>query len=956
MFSSNTVRVLCGTLFLQALLLSSSSADEDRFASMYRDFVSVDRGTGRFKNAEGLLALVSATYVQPTPGRPGANAGPIETMGFDLTKFRADFRHMREQGIRCIYMRIGAGLFLNPDGSWRKLDDRQGQGPDWILGRLKGLDERMKKAAEAGIGPFTYNYELFDYLLDSARAEGIYVAPMIMDIWSIPRKHSVFDTKAAIVYDDMWQRTIQDWSKILARFAERKVIVGYLIEGECHVLPTWSAGGGRQPAPVEDKDPRVARQFQNFLKRRHGTIEALKTCWGHGYDRANPAYRADTPFYEFKPGVFDEINSFGRVGLPVVERSRTPEGSAGGLTWWLNVPLDPVWLDFSYFKEHIYIKRLNELRRAIRAVDPNHVFILSAAWDGAAIWHPFFVAWDHGRIDCEVQLQGQGYLASTYLRLPEQGEPLVFGPHETVMEVYQTTSPYRPFATAGVGTMAAYGMGEGGLVLDSRDPESKTVRISERMQDRWTTAILMDNFGNGSALANLWDWGTLVGAAPDKPELHEHEVLTSIRRISHALRTDTFTRTRDARVLVLANGPTLNSIMKEVSYNNVIALSSTLAMTHVPFDILTTDTISFGPADGKVNISRYDVIFMPQQFQITQRQLCGDGPLAANSDETNPWVMLDRWLAAKPNRLLCVGLVALNDEYFNPLDELPRAVTNVLGDVKPGTLVLEDGRRTWQVADGGSLDVVLDNTRIQTIMASDGEGPTDPKPYVTDGDRTLGVGRRLPNGSAVYYFGFPLGLSWMPLVVDELRGGRLNEKFDIAKLAAFYGRLIGKANVSPDYEAPPSVVAYISDNARAVFLRQRFQVGPRSGRLLSSPLLAGHVYAECTTTHRREGNKLTGSITVDLGGNLAAVLTSIGSIELADDGEAIVLVASGREAERGRRYEVEAESDVQARLAFGDSPDAAVGIEAGEHRSFAVVVDPDGKAHVRTATSAAVSD
>jgi len=953
MVSSHTESVLCAAFVLLGLSgfltgsRSAVAADEGRFASMYHDFVTVDRDTGLFRNAEGLLALTCATYVQPTPGRLGANAGPIETMNFDLTKFRADFQHMREQGIRCIYMRIGDGLFLNLDGSWRKISDSL-EGARNAQGLRKGIDERLERAAAAGIGPFTYNYELFDYLLDCARAEGIYVAPMIMDIWSIPRKHGVFDTKAAIVYEDTWQRTIRDWSKILGRFADRKVIVGYLIEGECHVLPTWGRAG---TAPVEDKDPRLARQFQDFLKRRHGTIEALRKRWGYGYDRANPTYKGNTPFYEYKPGVFDQVDSFDRIPLPTVERSRVsgkPE-SAGPLTWWLNIPLDPVWLEFGYFKENLYIERINELRRAIRAVDPNHAFILSAAWDGAAIWHPFFVAWDRGRIDCEVQLQGQGYLASTYLKLPKKGEPLVFGPHETVMEVYQTTSPYRPFAASGVGTMSGYGMGEGGLVLDSRDPESKTIRVSEELQDRWTTAILMDNFGNGSALANLWDWGTLVGAGPDNPRLHDHAALQSIRKMNRALETDTFTHTRDARVLILANGPTLNSTMKAVSYNNVIALASTLAMTHVPFDVLTTDTISFGPADGKVDIARYDAIFMPQQFQITQRQLSGSRPIAANSDATNPWVMLDRWLAAKANRVLCVGVVALNDEYFNPVEKMPKAVRKVLGNVTPGELVIEDGPQTWKAADGEDLDVVLERTRVQNITISEESGEGKVESYLTDGKEIRGVARHLPNGSTVYYFGFPLGFSWMPIVVDELSGGGLNEKFDIAKLAAFYGRLLAGANVRPAYRARPSIVAYISDNARAVFLRQRFPEGPRSGRLLSSPLLAGRIYSDCTTTQEKTGDSIVGSIAVDLGDSLAAVLVSIGRVELAGDGRVTVAVAS-EEDEEGRLYRVQVESEIAARLAFGRLPGAGVDIGAGMRRSFAVVLDAQGAAHLRMET------
>ena len=85
-------------------------------------------------------------------------------------------------------------------------------------------------------------------------------------------------------------------------------------------------------------------QFRNFLKRRHGTVDDLKRCWGLGYDRSDPTYRGDIPFYEYKPGVFDHIGSFDDVPLPPVERKRNvgKPGSPGGLAYWLNVPLDPM--------------------------------------------------------------------------------------------------------------------------------------------------------------------------------------------------------------------------------------------------------------------------------------------------------------------------------------------------------------------------------------------------------------------------------------------------------------------------------------------------------------------------------------------------------------------------------------------------------------------------------------
>jgi len=895
--------------------LAQALADEPSLP-MYADFATVDSATGLFRNAEGLFAAPSVTYVQPTPGKPGCNSGPIQVLLLELTKLRPDFRHMRENGIRCIYMRIGAGFFLNPDGSWRKTSDPLVGVGQWETTKEAVLAVSTRAAAQ-GIGPFTYNYEIFDYLLDTAAAEGIYVVPMIMDGWSLPRKYDMVANGTAILYEDVWRRVIADWSVILGRLKDRKVILGYLIEGETHHLPCWNEkkwfffepGGAKvkvAKSPLEEKDPRLTRQFRSFLKKRHGTLEALKRRWRHGYDRREPTWKNDVPFYPFVPGVFDSLKSFDEIELPTVERPRGPAqlGAGKNFPWWLNVPFDPVWTEFGYFKETLYTDRLNELFAGLRHADPNHMFMVSAASDAQPVWHPFFVAWDRGAINCEVLLHGGGY-TNPFTRTPPD-----FPPHGTVMELYQSVAPYRPFAAAGTGSVRACGMGEGGLGLESSDPKAKTTIIPEQMQDRWINAIFMDNFGNGSALANLWDWGTQTGATAGNLALHDHQSLASIAKIGAALEHDTFTRARNARVLILANGPTLHSIMKSISYNNIAALSSALAVCHVPFDIVTTDEISLGPTRGKVDLDRYDAVFMPQQFQIAQHQLSSAG-LLPTGPNTNPWVMLDEWLAAKPNRLLCVGLMSLNDEYFNPLRELPAAVRNVIGDVTPGPVEMVDGPQTWQLADGRTLEVTLNYTPTQSITVRKG---ATLDPFITSEDRVLGVRRRTENGSQVYYMGYPLGLSWMYFLIDDLRGGMLNEKFNIEKLGAFYGRLIAETDIAPEYEAPPSILAGISDNARAVFLRQRFTDGPRTGRLLGSRRLGGHIYAGATTTHERKDGALVGSIECDLGENYAEVLLSVGRIELADDGTVSVRVDPAAGSQPERLYTVRVEGNVPAKL------------------------------------------
>jgi hypothetical protein len=187
--------------------------------------------------------------------------------------------------------------------------------------------------------------------------------------------------------------------------------------------------------------------------------------------------------------------------------------------------------------------------------------------------------------------------------------------------------------------------------------------------------------------------------------------------------------------------------------------------------------------------------------------------------------------------------------------------------------------------------------------------------------------------------GFPLGLSWEANpYFDEIAGGRMNEKFDIEKLGAFYGRLIAQAGIEPDYEAPPSVLAYISDNARALFVRQRATNGPPPEWAVSSPLLANNVYADATTVLTRSGGESSGSITCELGKNRASVLLSVGQISVQGDGTVTVRVSTLPDAQTQPGYRVEVTGDVATEIAFPDGDPQTVTYEPPGPASFAVTV------------------
>ncbi len=873
------------------------------------EFVTIDEETGLFRKGDERFSLLSVTYVQPAGERTGANAGAINIFDFDLTRIADDFRHMRRLGVGAIYMRIGTGFFLTQEGAWRRLDDPYHGvlDPD---GARAANDTRLAAAAAQGIGPFTYNYELFDYLLDCAEDTGIYVVPMIMDNWSRPRKHDLGERLSAVTNAETWQSLISDWRQILSRYSDRTAIIGYLLEGETFTLRPWDernwhflAPDGPElkvhPAQLAHDDPELRTDFQQFLQARHGDIGTFKARLNHGYDRAQVTYTgpdAATPRYPFAPDAFAEAASLADVPLPTVERGRGDDGPGPGahFPWWRNVPFDPLWVEFAYFKSWIYNDRLNELIAALREVCPNHLFFHSAAWDGAPVWHPFYIPWDHGALDCEVALHGGGYTLSHTL-----AQPLTFDPYEGHIELYQSVGCFRPFLRA-PGVPHMFGMGEGGLAFESNDDDATPV--TEADEAVWTTALLVDNFGSGAGFVNLWDWSVVTGLSHDDPTLHDHLVTESMRALSEAIEGRTFTESA-ARVLILANGPMLNSLMKQLAYDNLRVLSSALATAHYSFDIVTTDEIAFGAETGKVDLNGYDAVLIPELFTLPDARLSGAAPIGAAPAE-GLWEMLTRWADAAPGRVLVFGATGMRDAWFNPIGTLPEAFQRLTGVDGVGPLVRRDGAATW-TADEAVLQTTLNGVFTHTVQVADGGAA----PWLVDGDQTLGARRILANGSRVCVMGFPLGLTWPSYIEESVSGGGLNTDLDLAALAGFYADVLTAAGVAPDYDAPPDVVAYLSGDAEVLLMRRTITSDDDGPLWVAHPRIGGRLYADATTeVSGSEGEARV--IVADAGVDRAAILRAVGRIELLDEGPVSASVSTKPDG----RHRIEITGGAAARL------------------------------------------
>lgn len=884
--------IFCGKYSITGLLvllgltlgLTKCHGGENQF----KDFVSVDREKGWFRTSERCFPICSVTYVQPEASRPGYNSGQILLYNFDFTKFRNDFAHMHALGINSIYMRVNSGFFLDAADDWRTIKSD----PDFAA-RVSAWEKREP------VGPFTYFYEIFDYLLSCAEKEGLYVIPVLMDRWSLPRRYELAEQDMAMLDDGPWRKVTEEWSKIAGKFRDRKAILGYLLEGEFIMLYSWNENypfymdgqGGKKKlviSPLETKDKNLTRQFQRFLERHYGTMENLKSHWRWGYDRSSPRYDQETgvPDYVFNPGVYDAIDAFSGIGLPTLEQSRYDDGVGIGknFPYWTNVPLDPVWVDFAYFREWLHTEKFNQLFHAIRAADTNHLIIYSAGDDSAPVWHPFYTLWNKGQIGADVILHGGGY-SETFGQ-----KTLEVRKHENGKELYQSVGLFRAFTTHSQGRGRVFGMGEGGFAYESDSPYVMTQDVPETLADRWITQLLMDNYGSGSGLVNLWDWGTLTGATVANMNLHEHRVTKTLPRIMRALEKDMFTRNRHPRILILMNGSTLHSLLKPACHHNTIALANILTGLHYRFDIVSTDEMTLGHSETKVDISGYDAIFMPELFSLPKGQYHGE---TAGSKGENVWTILRDWITLRPHRVLCLGVLGMRGSHFAPLEELPEEFLALTGPITPGRLRINLG--------GVPVHDI--------ILPQDTAGQSEP--YFIYDRQVLAVKRALNNDAAVYQFGFPLGLSWMPMFDKSLSGTGINEN---QMLRALYGDILKKADIQPDYDAPASMVAYISDHAKTILVSQRSADGPRSGWLLSSPLIAGHVYGQVKTIVTRKEGKLTGRIVGELGDNDAAILTAIGTVEMIADGTVEIQAHESVAAEGPPQYTLEVTGEDCAKI------------------------------------------
>jgi len=756
-----------------------------RFPALYREFVRIDPQTRYPANAAGAMFVLSPVYVHLNRDYVGFNAGGVfpitplsrPEMQIDLDGLDSDCAHLRSLGFNCLNIRLMVRALI-ADGRWLTTPD----------GR-KG-------------------YQVYDELLDTVQKHGLYV---VLPIWPNPPRTapgSNVSWRDVVLDDALWQAYCEDVAKVVRYFSKRKAILGWTLGHETMSVPVARGRGIGADPPTDD--PRVRRLFQRWLSRRYGSVKELKAAWRGGYVRTQAGH-------EYRVGAFAGLRSLVDVGVP----PRIRRGK-----WLLAQPRDPMMVDFNFFREDLYIERINVLSRAIRGADPNHLVLFDFAGEPFS-WTNMWSGRRGADIECDLITFGGGYC-------PRRYKPFHKHPHTTSMEYARVVAYNAPMVLkASEAHPAAIGCGEfgyacryegdrsSGLEIHKAKPGLAMVLQSEDEQLEWMSSLFIDYLGAGCGYVRVYDAGMIrlpriTGGPPE-----DHKICKWLQGLTAALRRtgDTF-EIKDARVAVLRNKATYFYAISSMDPHNVYNFGNVLYQLHVPYDVLTEDTISAGAARFKVALGAYRAIFVPHQHQLLSQAT---------------WALLEEWLRT-PGRVLCVGLYEAYDTHFNACEPWP-AMARVTGVQRYRRVQRLSGEQTLHLRPGfdasgraGALPINLpvpargrrDETCPVGLFA---DSPGVEVVATLEGEPVV-VRHRLGNGNSVYSCGFPLGFRYLWRDSEPAKPMALNRLF---------GPMVSEAGVVAEFQAPANFGVHVSKAGRLVLFKERYGLAEpfemRSSRL-----------------------------------------------------------------------------------------------------------------------------
>jgi hypothetical protein len=749
------------------------------YAQLYRSFVTLNPGTGLLQTEGRVIRPFFALYSQPGPDEPIRD---IPNLDFDL--LRKDFARMKEAGVN-VEARVNWSDLLNADGSWKQ-----------VLKQPKGRN----------IPTFKYVCEIYDYFLDCAQANGLYVnlEPSFstgLNLEVIPSGYA----EELPLYDLLWKSAQDAYARIFSRFSHRTVIVSTVVGRDLKLGDSLN-------------EPVSSALFKRYLENKYGSIGDLRQAWKYGYNYADHSkWERRTidgrlvlrPEYPFVKGAFDSLGSFDDVQLPMVDFYRSIDPPLAPLydlpTNQENLTLDPAWIDFTQMREDLLTSQLNQLCDALRSADGNHLLAYVESQDLNPIWRSTRPA-DKGDMHYDLLCVDGG--ASS-------------GETDRFIRVMNFGRPYAEMNGNGLKGIACSNM------------SASTMLPSE----------FADLLGGGAAFAGICDWGKISGGG----DVSLNELagfLSSVQDSPLKLR-------KDARVLILRNTAGMHSLDAGYDIGNVMGLAEILYRLHIPFDILPDSDVVpgiFGP--GAVNMEKYGFIFVPEQNQMLVSET---------------WQMLSDWISDPRylgKRGLCIGLCQDQDEHFSPVEpsavhpafEKLIGVKDYASRIKAnGDVKLQYARFIGSESRGKEIPLQFPENGELGVFAPGANGPDS---ILQLGDRGPSVAiRNMVNGNPVYACGFYLGLCY------DRADGASRSADPADNLGTLYAAMLKSAGVDPIVGAPKNISVYFTEDSSVILIHE--SSGIRTDCNVTLPHSSGSNFFGAETVQRADGSLLIRNLHFD---------------------------------------------------------------------------------------------
>ena len=327
------------------------------------------------------------------------------------------------------------------------------------------------------------------------------------------------------------------------RYRHRRCIIGWRSENESLAIH-WET--------VYAQYPELLDRFRTYLIGKYGTIEALNADWGSAYA------------------------GFTAVPLPTDNT-------------------DPLLMEYNYFREAFIAARNQEMAAAVRAVDPNHLTLISGI---GSVGGPS-VLFEHHNLD---RFSNFGVLGNG--QYPGDFNDGAFSvSHQSVLHYLRTTRPFLSFGFPAMITEVS--------IWD--DPAG--VRVSNAQIAQFILTNWVDCVGDGGVGMDIWDnlviayrQDDTLGGVPDP----DSEQMTRIGAFTEAVRGyDVSFKAPVPQVLLLRNkAVNFSNQSPWRDLGNYLAVGDWLYQLHVPFDVRTEANLDAGLLD------RYKAVVICTQTQL----------------------------------------------------------------------------------------------------------------------------------------------------------------------------------------------------------------------------------------------------------------------------------------------------------------------------------------------------